>query len=132
MSLGEEKTISVTTFRKSSDGVATPTWAVPLSDGRIGFWTSSRSGKAKRLRNNPRVTVVPCNNRGKPAPGAVPAAGTATLVSSGPDFDEIQSKVKAKYGVMVPISKFFNKLGHIGKGSFPYGDVGVVVAVGSL
>ncbi|MFW3370850.1 pyridoxamine 5'-phosphate oxidase family protein [Rhodococcus qingshengii] len=61
MSLGEEKTISVTTFRKSGDGVATPTWVVPLPDGRIGFWTSSKSGKAKRLRNNPRVTVVPCN-----------------------------------------------------------------------
>ena len=129
MSLGEEKTISVTTFRKSGDGVVTPTWVVPLSDGRIGFWTSSKSGKAKRLRNNPQVTVVPCNSRGKVTPGAVPVRGVATLVRSGSDFDEIQSKVKAKYGVMVPISRFFNVLGHIGKGSFPYGDVGVVVTL---
>ncbi|OYD70909.1 PPOX class F420-dependent oxidoreductase [Rhodococcus sp. OK302] len=131
MSLGEEKTISVSTFRKSGDGVATPTWVVPLSDGRIGFWTSSRSGKAKRLRNDPRVTIAPCTNRGKVVSGAVTVSGTAQLVAAGPEFDEIQRKVKAKYGVMVPISRFFNTLGHIGKGSFPYGDTGVVVTVES-
>ena len=129
MSLGEEKTISVTTFRKSGDGVATPTWVVPLPDGRIGFWTSSKSGKAKRLRNNPRVSVVPCNNRGKVADGSSPVTGTAQLVSGGAEFDEIRSKVKAKYGVMVPISKFFNTLGHIGNGPFPYGDTGVIISV---
>ncbi|MFC8933838.1 hypothetical protein ACFT1A_17335 [Rhodococcus sp. NPDC057135] len=48
--LGEEKTISVTTFRKSGDGVAT-------------------------------------------------------------------------------ISKFFNTLGHVGDGPFPYGDTGVIISV---
>ena len=51
------------------------------------------------------------------------------LVSSGPEFDAIQAKVKAKYGVMVPISRFFNTLGHIGKGKFPYGDLGVVITL---
>jgi len=35
--------------------------------------------------------------------------------------------VRAKYGFMVGMSRFFNTLGHIGKGPFPYGDVGVVV-----
>ncbi len=100
-----------------------------MPDGRIGFWTSSKSGKAKRLRNNPRVTVVPCNNHGKVADGSSPVAGTAHLVSGGPEFDEIRSKVNAKYGVMVPISKFFNTLGHIGNGPFPYGDTGVIISV---
>lgn len=100
-----------------------------MSDGRIGFWTSSKSGKAKRLRNNTRVTVVPCNNRGKVVDGTSPVAGTAQLVSGGAEFDEIRSKVKAKYGVMVPISKFFNTLGHIGNGPFPYGDTGVIISV---
>ena len=50
-------------------------------------------------------------------------------MTSGPAFDEIQRKVRAKYGVMVPVSRFFNTLGHLGKGPFPYGDVGVVVTV---
>jgi hypothetical protein len=57
--------------------------------------------------------------------------GIVDLVTSGADFDAIQSGVRAKYGVMVPISKFFNVLGHLGKGKFPYGDVGVVITVSS-
>ncbi len=27
------------------------------------------------------------------------------------------------------MSRFFNTLGHLGKGKFPYGDVGVVVTL---
>jgi hypothetical protein len=30
---------------------------------------------------------------------------------------------------MVPVSRFFNTLGHLGKGKFPCGDVGVVITV---
>jgi hypothetical protein len=30
---------------------------------------------------------------------------------------------------MVLVSRFFNTLGHLGKGEFPYGDVGVVITV---
>ena len=44
MSIADEKTISVTTFRRSGEGVATPVWVNQVSDGRIGFWTSAGSG----------------------------------------------------------------------------------------
>ena len=30
---------------------------------------------------------------------------------------------------MVSMSRFFNTLGHLGKGPFPYGDVGVVISL---
>ena len=50
------------------------------------------------------------------------------LSTSGPDFDAVQSKVRAKYGFMVQVSNFFNTIGHIGK-SFPYGDVAVAVTL---
>jgi hypothetical protein len=56
-----------------------------------------------------------------------PVDGTVQLVTSGPDFDAVQSKVPGKYGVKVSISKFFNTLGHLGRGPFPYADVGVIV-----
>jgi len=129
MSIADEKFVSVATFRKSGAAVATPTWIVPLDDGRVGFWTSSSAGKTKRLRTNPVVTVQACNQRGKIKDGSQKIDGTAVLVSSGPEFDAIQAKVKAKYGVIVPISRFFNTLGHIGKGKFPYGDLGVVITL---
>ncbi len=127
MSLSEEKYVSTTTFRRSGAPVATATWIVALDGGRYGFWTSSRSGKYKRLRNNPAMTLQPSDARGRVKSDSAPVAATAELVTSGADFDAIQSKVRAKYGVQVPVSKFFNTLGHIGKGKFPYGDVGVIV-----
>jgi PPOX class probable F420-dependent enzyme len=129
MDFKDEKYISVATFRKSGDPVATATWVVPLSDDRLGFWTSSTSGKAKRLRNNPRVTIQPSDGRGKVKAGSEASAGTVELVESGPEFDSIQAQVRAKYGVMVGISRFFNTLGHLGKGKQPYGDVGVVITL---
>jgi PPOX class probable F420-dependent enzyme len=128
MTLAEEKYVSATTYRRSGDAVATATWIVPLEGGRYGFWTSSRSGKYKRLRNNPAITVQPSDARGRVKSGSSPVPGTAELVTSGTDFDAIQRLVRAKYGVQVPISKFFNTLGHLGKGKFPYGDIGVVIA----
>jgi len=129
MSVSDEKYVLTTTYRKSGVPVATPTWIVPLDDSRIGFWTSSRSGKAKRLGNNPRLTIQPSDARGRVRAGTVALAGSAQLVSSGAEFDAITQRVRAKYGIMVPISKVFNTLGHIGKGSFPYADRCIVITL---
>src|SRR5215469_12421036 len=129
MAIGDEKYVAATTYRKSGAAVSTPTWIVTLDGGRVGFWTSSASGKFKRLRNSPRITLQPSDARGRLKAGTTPVEGTAELVRSGADFDAVQSKVRAKYGFMVGMSKFFNTLGHIGKGSFPYGDVGVVITL---
>jgi PPOX class probable F420-dependent enzyme len=125
MGLGDEKYVVITTFRKSGVEVATPTWITPLSDGRVGFWTSSQSGKAKRLRKNPKLTVQPGNARGAVKPGTAPVEATATLLTEGADFDAVQRQITAKYGFMVRLSKLGNTLGHLGK-KFPYGDVAVV------
>ena len=129
MSLDSEKYVAVTTYRKSGAEITTPTWITGLPDGRLGFWTSSASGKAKRFRNDPRVTLRPSDARGKTAPDAPVTTGTAQLVTSGTEFDAIQAQIKKKYGLMVPISRFFNTIGHLGKGPFPYGDTGVVITL---
>ncbi len=129
MAVTDEKYVATTTFRKSGAGMSTPTWIVPLDDGRVGFWTSSASGKIKRLRSNPKLTLQPADARGRVKAGSAPVGGTADLVTSGADFDAIQRKVRAKYGVMVQVTSFLSVLGHIGKGKFPYGDVGVVVTL---
>jgi uncharacterized protein len=129
MGISDEKYVATTTFRRSGTPVPTPTWIVGLDGDRVGFWTSSNSGKYKRLRNNPRIMLQASDARGRVKAGSRPADGTVQLVTSGADFDAIQQRVRAKYGVMVPMSKFFNTLGHIGKGKFPYGDVAVVVTI---
>jgi uncharacterized protein len=128
MAISDEKYVSTTTYRKSGAPVSTPTWIVDLDGGRVGFWTSSQSGKYKRLRNSPRITLQPSDGRGKVKAGTTALDGTANMATSGPDFDAVQTKVRAKYGFMVPVSHFFNTLGHLGK-TFPYGDVAVVVTL---
>jgi len=61
--LADEKFISLTTFRRDGTAVPTPMWFA-LDGERILVWTSPTAGKAKRIRNNPHVTVAPCTVRG--------------------------------------------------------------------
>ncbi len=128
-SISQEKYVSVTTFRKTRAAIATAIWIVPLDGGRVGFLTSSASGKAKRLRNNPRVTLQPCDVRDRVKPGTTSVTGTVELVTSGPDFEAITSRVKAKYGLMVPIIRLVDRVRHLGKGPFPLADTGVVITL---
>jgi uncharacterized protein len=129
MALGDEKYILFTTFKRDGTAVSTPTWIVALDDGRHGFWTSSGSGKAKRLAHTARVTVQPCDARGKVKGATVPVDATAELVT-GAQLDEITAKVKAKYGFVTHITKLLGTIGGIVKRNrIPYGDRGVVVDV---
>lgn len=129
MGLGDEKFILLTTFKRDGTPVATPVWSVPLDDGSFGFWTSSGSGKAKRLAHTERVTVQPCDVRGKVEDGTSPIDATARLVS-GDDMAEIQRKITEKYGFMTKITKLLGKLGGIIKRKpIPYGDRGVIITL---
>ena len=114
--ISQEKYVSVATFRKTGVAVATATWIVPLDGGRVGLLTSSASGKAKRLRNNPSVTLQPSDVRGRVKAGTTPVTGTVELVTSGPDFEAITSRVKAKYGLMVPITRLAGQCATPGQG----------------
>ena len=105
MGLADEQFISVSTFRKSGATVATPVWVVPVSGGRLGFTTAADTGKVKRLRNNPAVSVVPCSRSGKVESGAQQMAGTAQVVESGPLFAEVDDGVRGKYGMQARAAK---------------------------
>src|SRR5262245_6399770 len=130
MSLADAKYISFTTFKRDGTPVSSPVWVVPLDEDRFGFWTSSTSGKAKRLRNDPKITVQPCNGRGKLVPGLEAETGTAALVTEGADYELIKSKITAKYGFMVKVSRWLNSVGGVVKRKKqPYGDTGVVISL---
>jgi len=131
MTLADEKYVLLTTFRKDGTAVATPVWSVGLGDGRIGFWTSSGSGKAKRLAHTDRVLVQPCDARGRIRSGTEAVAGTAGLVT-GPEFEEIHRLVKAKYGFVTHLTKLAGDTIGLLKGKrIPYGDRGVVITLAS-
>ena len=63
------KYLNLESFRKNGQGVRTPVWFVgdpPAgASQKLCVYTEADSGKAKRIRNNPRVRIAPCNARGK-------------------------------------------------------------------
>jgi PPOX class probable F420-dependent enzyme len=57
--------LNLETFRKNGQGVQTPVWFVE-DKGTLYVRTVDNSFKVKRIRNNPRVRVMPCGVRGEP------------------------------------------------------------------
>ena len=129
MTLADEKYLSFTTFRRNGTPVASPVWAVALAGGTIGFWTSSGSGKAKRLAHTSKVIVQPSDARGKVKPASTPTEATARLVT-GAELDAIRKAVVAKYGFQTKLTKVLGTIGGIIKRNrIPYGDLGVVITL---
>jgi hypothetical protein len=127
VSLSDEKYVLLTTFRRDGTPVATPVWVVPLEGDTFGFATSSKSGKAKRLAHMSRVTVQASDVRGRVKPDAPIVEATAQL-TTGAQYPIIKAKLKAKYGVMVNITRFLGVIGGIIKRKpIPYADLGVVI-----
>src|SRR5215510_11774804 len=58
------KYINLESYRRDGSGVRTPLWFVE-DNGVLYFYTVAHSYKVNRIRNNPRVRVVPCDMRGK-------------------------------------------------------------------
>ena len=127
MSLGDEKYLALTTYKRDGTPITTPVWAAPIDDGKIGFWTSSASGKAKRLAHTSKVTIQPCDARGRVKAGTSPVDATAVLVTR-PQLEGISAKIRAKYGFMCKVTKFLAKVGgFVKRKKFPYGDRGVLI-----
>jgi hypothetical protein len=68
-SLLGHKYLNLETFRKNGQGVRTPVWFAGEPEQGVAeklyAYSTADSGKAKRVRNNPRVRVAPCDVRGK-------------------------------------------------------------------
>ncbi len=130
MALSDERYMLLTTFRRDGTPVATPVWVTPYENGSVAFWTSSGSGKAKRLAHTQRVTVQPCDARGRVKEGSTVTEATARVVS-GEELEAIRRQVIAKYGFQTKLTKLIGTLMGMLKGKrIPYGDRGVVVTPG--
>jgi uncharacterized protein len=99
VAITDEKYVLLTTYRKNGDAVPSPVWIVALPDGAAGFTTEVVSGKVKRIRNNPSVTLQPCNVRGKVQPGAAVVAAMAEVLLDA-DARRVSVAIRKKYRVM--------------------------------
>ena len=88
--------INVETFRKNGQGVPTPVWFVQDGD-TLYVRTVDGSGKVKRIRNNPRVRVTPCDVGGKPKGEWV--EGQARFASAD-ESKKVNGLLSRKYGLM--------------------------------
>jgi PPOX class probable F420-dependent enzyme len=105
----DEKYVQLTTFTRDGTPKQVPVWVVDLGDKTVGFTTALDTWKVKRIRHDPTVELVPSNSRGVPKDGATPVTGIAEVVT-GDRYEEILTKVKAKYGWQVGLIRFLARL----------------------
>ena len=128
MGLENEKYVLFTTFRRDGRAVSTPVWLVPMPDGKFGFTTGKGSGKAKRLRHTPRVTLQGCDRSGRDAHGPT-YNGEARLVT-GSEFAQVRAAISAKYGAMATALGVAESVARrIGSQRFGSERVGVLVSL---
>ena len=88
-----QRYISLASFRKNGVAVHTSIWFAEDSN-KLYLMTSSKTGKYKRIRNNPRVKIAPCTIRGKITGPEFPA--TARILPPE-EFARVRRMINAKY-----------------------------------
>lgn len=110
--IGRSRYVSLTTYRKDGTGVATPVWHV-LTGGELLVVSDADAWKVKRIRNDSRVVVTVCGIRGKIAPGAASAPGTARLLDEA-DTQAGRTLLARKY-VLSRMGNWFTRILHLPK-----------------
>lgn len=104
--------MSLTTFRKTGDPVATPVWFVREGD-RLLLITQNQSGKAKRIRNNtPEVTVAPCTASGQVLGPA--AKGRARFIEDS-EAEHARKALGRKYGLIWVVFNLYYRVRGLNK-----------------
>jgi PPOX class probable F420-dependent enzyme len=83
--------IDLVTYRKSGAPVHTPVWFAE-QDGKLYVMTRNDSGKAKRIRNNPRIEIAPSTIRGNRT-----GPGLAATVQVAADPEMARRLIRKKY-----------------------------------
>lgn len=109
--MATEEFVSLATFRRSGEAVATPVWVARDGDDLI-VTTPTGTGKTKRLKNDPRVTMRPCGRLGKVDPDAPTLEGTAVVE---PETDRETALFREKYGVQYTIVLGIERMGEAGR-----------------
>jgi PPOX class probable F420-dependent enzyme len=87
--------VSLATFRKSGDAVATPVWCAE-EDGDFFVFSAGDAGKVKRLKNGSRARLAVCDARG----GSLGEwhDAEACLIDDPPEIERALGALRRKYG----------------------------------
>ncbi|GIF63463.1 PPOX class F420-dependent oxidoreductase [Asanoa ishikariensis] len=108
--IGRSKHVSLVTFKRDGTGVATPVWHV-TEGNELYVVSEAKAWKVKRVRNTGRAEVTVCDLRGRIAPGAASAKGTARLLDEA-GTAAAREKLARKY-VSSRVGNWFARLLHL-------------------
>ncbi|HEY6330788.1 MAG TPA: PPOX class F420-dependent oxidoreductase [Blastocatellia bacterium] len=101
-----QKYLNIESFRRDGRAVRTPVWFAQSGE-RLYIYSLADAGKVKRIRNNPRVRVVPCDARGKVKGEWVEATAR---IESGAGEELGNKALDEKYGWLKQVGNFFSRL----------------------
>ncbi len=96
--IGDERFVSLTTFRASGEPVPTTVWIARDGEALV-VTTPAGSGKVKRLRRDARVELRPSGRFGKVEDDAPVVTGTAEVLEDPASEERVGEVVGAKYGL---------------------------------
>jgi PPOX class probable F420-dependent enzyme len=102
----DQKYLSVESYRKTGAPIATPVWFAE-AEGVIYIYSLSTAGKVKRVRNNPRVRIAPCDIRGRITGQWVEAEAR---ILGGAEDEVAHQVLNRKYGWVKRLGNFFSRL----------------------
>ncbi|HET9073433.1 MAG TPA: PPOX class F420-dependent oxidoreductase [Solirubrobacteraceae bacterium] len=104
--LGQEEFVLLTTYRRSGVPVSVPVWIAPATDGSgdLLITTTERTGKVRRLRNDPRLQLRPCDRTGGVVDDAPAVDARAELVSAPSEVLRLREMIRAKYGERMKVT----------------------------
>lgn len=95
--LGDEKFVSLTTFKRNGDAVASAMWIARDGESLV-VWTPADAWKVKRVARDPRVTLTASGRTGKVAENAPELAGSAEVIRDPGEVARVEGLIKRKYG----------------------------------
>lgn len=102
-----EPYVNLATFRKSGVAVRTPVW-IAAYDGRYYVFSAGDAGKVKRIRNDGRVQLAPCDVRGKLKGEWID--GHARVVEDSAEIERMYPAFMRKYGWQMRLGNLFSRL----------------------
>ena len=108
-SLADEKFVSLTTWKKNGEKVASAMWLARDGDALV-MWTPADSWKVKRIRRDSRVELTPCGRTGKVNEATNTTSGSAVVDADPTETARVKQLIKAKYGFEFHVITFLEKI----------------------
>lgn len=97
VTLGDERLVSLRTYRPTGEPVEAPVWVVRDGDALVAY-TTRASGKVTRIRQGSEVELRACDRRGRVEPGTPSVTATAEVDESPEAIQRTERLLRIKYG----------------------------------